>query len=157
MAFLNRSRPISGIIAVVGALVGVPSLGVLVHTEWQKLRTSTSEVAACKDAEYQFKRVNKKADENLSAYVNYNESGLMGLVKKEQLRGDYILEVFRLSRDNVAHPIILKYIDACSPRISKEMRNHEYYVTSAPYWAVVAFPSLAIAGIALTINRRKEE
>ncbi len=118
MSFLNRSRPTSGIVALVGAIVGLPSLGTLVYTEVQKIRTSTSEVAACNNAEYQLKQTDL--------------GGGIGELRKE-------------------------YLVVCSPSVQEEKREHDYYLASAPYWASIAFMSLSVAGIGLTINRRKEE
>ncbi|MEK6846332.1 MAG: hypothetical protein AABY26_06220, partial [Nanoarchaeota archaeon] len=133
--------------------------GPFVYTEVQKARTYTSEIAACNTAEYQFSSARKDTDEKLSAYLHAkkNLTGLTGPFEIVHSELDFRLASYQSSQDIVVQDLAKKYLVACSSSVLKERRAHDYYSTSAPYWACTAFMSLAVAGIGLTINRRKEE
>ena len=129
------------------------------YTEVQKVKTSTSEIAACNTAEYQFKSARKDVDEKLSAYLSakQNSTGLTGLFEIALSELDFRLASYQASNDIVVQDLAKKYLTTCSSSVLEERIAHDYYSTSAPYWACTAFMSLAVAGIGLTINRRKEE
>lgn len=161
MAFLNFSRPTSGIVALVGASLGVPALGGFVYSEIQKVKSATPRVFECMNEKYQLSRGREVLDfrqanlDTLSVELNRIEPELRTAFHLGDVVGDlyfnYSLKEMDLERDLKSfEKREQNYLTACPSSITEAYITHS---AAAPYWFCIASLSLAVAGIGLVINR----
>ncbi len=162
MSFLNRSRPTSGIVALIGASVGLLTGGAFVYTEVQKVKSATPRVFECMNEGYQLSNEQKElaSPEHVLAptrisielkpgFESFFQAGgvIRGLYANHISMKDSLDQRLKSFEKRQA-----EYQENCPPSITGTYATHS---AAADYWACATFVSLAAAGIALTINRSR--